>query len=65
MTSVDAETDFKPIVIILVIILNQEVKEHTRLADMDSRIRRRRLALFGHVARMQPHAQHITPCGPR
>ena len=31
-----------------------EVKDHTRLEDIEPRVRRRRLALFGHVARMQP-----------
>ena len=31
-----------------------EVKDRTRLEDIESRVRRRRLALFGHVARMQP-----------
>ena len=33
---------------------NLEVKDRTRLEDIESRVRRRRLALFGHVARMQP-----------
>ena len=31
-----------------------EVKDRTRLEDIESRVRRRRLSLFGHVARMQP-----------
>ena len=31
-----------------------EVKDRTRLEDIESRVRRRRLALFGYVARMQP-----------
>ena len=31
-----------------------EVKGRTRLEDIEPRVRRRRLALFGHVARMQP-----------
>ena len=35
-------------------VTNAEVKDRTRLDDMEPRIRRRRLALFGHVARMQP-----------
>ena len=35
-------------------VTNVEVKDRTRLEDIESRIRRRRLALFGHVARM-PH----------
>ena len=33
-------------------VTNVEVKDRTRLEDIESRIRRRRLALFGHVARM-------------
>ena len=35
-------------------ITNLEVKDRTRLEDIEPRVRRRRLALFGHVARMQP-----------
>ena len=35
-------------------VTNAEVKDRTRLEDIEPRIRRRRLALFGHVARMQP-----------
>ena len=35
-------------------VTNLEVKDRTRLEDIESRVRRRRLALFGHVARMQP-----------
>ena len=35
-------------------VTNGEVKDRTRLEDMEPGIRRRRLALFGHVARMQP-----------
>ena len=35
-------------------VTNVEVKDRTRLEDIESRIRRRRLALFGHVARMPP-----------
>ena len=35
-------------------VTNFEVKDRTRLEDIESRVRRRRLALFGHVARMQP-----------
>ena len=35
-------------------VMNVEVKDHTRLEDIESRIRRRRLAFFGHVARMPP-----------
>jgi hypothetical protein len=35
-------------------ITNAEVKGRTRLEDIEPRIRRRRLPLFGHVARMQP-----------
>ena len=35
-------------------VMNAEVKDRTRLEDMEARIRRRRLALFGHVVRMQP-----------
>ena len=30
------------------------VKDRTRLEDIEPRVRRRRLALFGHVARMKP-----------
>ena len=33
---------------------NLDVKDRTRLEDIEPRVRRRRLALFGHVARMQP-----------
>ena len=35
-------------------VSNLEVKDRTRLEDIEPRVRRRRLALFGHVARMQP-----------
>ena len=35
-------------------ITNLEMKDRTRLEDIEPRVRRRRLALFGHVARMQP-----------
>ena len=35
-------------------VTNLEVKDRTRLEDIESRVRRRRLALFGHVAHMQP-----------
>ena len=35
-------------------IKNQEVKDRTRLEDIEPRIRRRRLALLEHVARMLP-----------
>ena len=35
-------------------VTNLEEKDRTRLEDIESRVRRRRLALFGHVARMQP-----------
>ena len=35
-------------------VTNVEVKDRTRLEDIEPRIRRRRLALFGHVACMQP-----------
>ena len=35
-------------------VTNLEVKDRTRLEDIESRVRWRRLALFGHVARMQP-----------
>ena len=35
-------------------VTNLEVKDRTRLEDIESRVRRRRLAIFGHVARMQP-----------
>jgi len=35
-------------------ITNLEVKDRTRLEDIEPRVRRRRLALLGHVARMQP-----------
>ena len=35
-------------------ITNLEVKERTRLDNIEPRVRRRRLATFGHVARMQP-----------
>ena len=35
-------------------VTNVEVKDRTRLEDIESRIRRRRLALFGHVTRMPP-----------
>ena len=35
-------------------VTNLEVKDRTRLEDIEPRVRRRRLALFGHVARMQP-----------
>ena len=35
-------------------VTNLEVKDRTRLDDIESRVRRRRFALFGHVARMQP-----------
>ena len=35
-------------------ITNFEVKDRTRLEYIEPRVRRRRLALFGHVARMQP-----------
>ena len=35
-------------------VTNAEVKDRTRLEDMEPWIRRRRLVLFGHVARMQP-----------
>ena len=34
-------------------VTNLEVKDRTLLEDIESRVRRRRLALFGHVARMQ------------
>ena len=35
-------------------ITNLEVKDRTRLEDIEPRVRRKRLSLFGHVARMQP-----------
>ena len=35
-------------------VTNAEVKDRTRLEDIELRIRRRRFALFGHVARMPP-----------
>ena len=35
-------------------VTNVEVKDRIRIEDIEPRIRRRRLALFGHVARMQP-----------
>jgi hypothetical protein len=35
-------------------VTNLEVKDRTRLEDIESRVRRRRFAFFGHVARMQP-----------
>jgi len=35
-------------------ITNLEVKDRTSLEDIEPRVRRRRFALFGHVARMQP-----------
>ena len=35
-------------------VTNVEVKDRTRLEDIEPRIKLRRLALFGHVARMQP-----------
>ena len=35
-------------------VTNVEVKDCTRLEDIEPRIRPRRLALFGHVARMPP-----------
>ena len=35
-------------------ITHLEVKDRTRLEDIEPRVRRRRLALFDHVARMQP-----------
>ena len=35
-------------------VTNLEVKNRTRLEDIESRVTRRRLALLGHVARMQP-----------
>ena len=33
-------------------VTNMEVIDRTRLEDIEPRIRRRRIALFGHVARM-------------
>jgi len=44
--------------------VQRNVKDHTRLQDIEPMIQRRRLALFGHVARIQPWSQHTTPCGP-
>jgi hypothetical protein len=35
-------------------VTNAEVKDRTRLEDMEPRMRRRRLAPFGHVALVQP-----------
>ena len=35
-------------------VTNVTVKQRTRLEDIEPRIRRRRLALFGHVVRMNP-----------
>ena len=35
-------------------VTNLEVKDRTRLEDIELRVRRRRLALFEHVARVQP-----------
>ena len=35
-------------------VTNLEVKDRTRLEDIEPRVRRRRLGLFGHVASMQP-----------
>jgi hypothetical protein len=35
-------------------VTNIAVKEMTGLEDIDTRIKRRRMALFGHVSRMQP-----------
>ena len=34
--------------------MNVEVKDRTHLEDIEPAIRRRKLALFGHMARMQP-----------
>ena len=49
-------------------VTNAEVRDHTGLEDIEPRIRRRRLALFWHVVRMQPRmmgSQHMTLCGLR
>ena len=46
-------------------VTNVEVKDRTRLEDSEQRIRRRRLALFGHVARMPSGSPLTMLSGPR